>query len=133
EAAQALHPLDLSGAQSGAGNRDLHGVDEGAALQHAGVGVAQSLQTVLQEVAALTLGTHQQQLVVQVGALDGTVDGGQVHPSGARQSGGGVSVQHTVVLGSASGVLGGSKGLESAGHLVLQDVASLDKGMNGGG
>ena len=133
ETAQALHPLDLSGAQSGAGHGDLHGVDEGAALQHAGVGVAQGLQAVLQEVAALTLGAHQQQLVVQVGALDGAVDGGQVHPSGAGQSGGGVSVQHAVLLGSASGVLGGSEGLEGAGHLVLQDVAGLDKGMDGGG
>ena len=63
QAAQTLNALDFFCGQS-AFEFNLNYVDESAAFQSAGVGVAQSLQTVLNEVAALALSANQKDLVV---------------------------------------------------------------------
>ena len=57
QAAETLNALDFFCGQS-AFEFNLNHVNESAAFQSAGVGVAQSLQTVLNEVAALTLSAN---------------------------------------------------------------------------
>ena len=133
QAAQGLHPLDLLGRQLAALEAHLYIVHEQAAFQRPGIRVAVGLQPVLQEVAPLALGTDQQQLFVLLNALNGAGDLGKVHPFGAGNGGGGADVDDLVALGLACQVLSGGHGLVAAFQLVLQNVAGLNKGMDGGG
>lgn len=73
QAAQTLDALDLLGRQNTAFELNLYLVCEQTAFQSQGVGVAVCLQTVLQEVATLTLSADQQQLSIQIQAAMGPV------------------------------------------------------------
>lgn len=132
QAAQPLHPLDLL-RRDGAGKGHLDLVEEGAAFQHLGVGVAEGFQAVLQKVAALALGAHQQQPGVLGQPLDGAGDGGEVHPLGAGDLGLGLDVDDLVTGSGTGGVFRRGKGFKRAGELVFQNVAGLHKGMDGRG
>ena len=130
QAAQTLDALDLLGRQNTAFELNLYLVCEQTAFQSQGVGVAVCLQTVLQEVATLTLSADQQQLGIQIQAVNGAGDLCQIDPLSTGDGGSGADIDDLVALCLGSGILGGSHGLVLAGHLVLQNVASLDERMD---
>ena len=133
QAAQALHSFNFFRREFPDGVVYLHGVKKCAALQYLCVRITVIFQTILQEISPFASRANKKQLFILANALDLSVHFSEIHPSGAENLCFRLHINDTVSFCFTGKIFRRRNGLKIAVHFILQHIAGLNKGMNGGG